>query len=54
VLSVAEIQARGMRTLARLRKANGEYAEMLEGELAYLDAMLTHHVQEGNACATKR
>jgi hypothetical protein len=44
VLSVAEIQARGMRTLARLRKANGEYAEQLEGELAYLDAMLTWHV----------
>jgi hypothetical protein len=43
-VTVSEIQARGQRTLERLRRANGEYAEMLEGELAWLDALLTTQV----------
>jgi hypothetical protein len=44
MLTTAEIQARGMRTLAQLRTANGEYYEMLLGNLAYYDAMLTARV----------
>jgi hypothetical protein len=48
-VTVAEIQARGMRTLDRLRRANGEYAELLEGELAWLDQLLTAHVQRQEA-----
>jgi hypothetical protein len=44
VLTVAEIQARGMRTLRLLQRANGEWAEQLEQDLAWLDALLTAHV----------
>lgn len=42
-----EIQARGQRTVERLRRANGEYAEQLEQELAWLDALLTEQVIRG-------
>jgi hypothetical protein len=45
-VTTAELQARGMRDLERLRTANGEYAEQLVGNLAVWDAMLTARVLE--------
>jgi len=48
-VTTPEIQARGQRTLERLRRANGEYAEQLEQELAWLDALLAANVQRQEA-----